>query len=57
MTPENLIELVNVATIVATRKNIAMAVFKLENTYYIVDAKEWEQGRAYGQYITTVEPE
>lgn len=57
MTPENLIELVNVATLVATRKNIAMAVFKLENTYYIVDASEWEQGRAYGQYITTVEPE
>lgn len=57
MTPENLIELVNVATLVATRKKKAMAVFKLENTYYIVDAKEWEQGRAYGQYITTVEPE
>ena len=57
MASENFKELVNVATIVATRKQKAMAVFKLENTYYIVDAKEWEEGRAYGQYITTVEPE
>lgn len=57
ITPENFIEIVNVASQVATRRNKAMAVFKLENTYYIIDAKEWEEGHAYGQYITTVEPE
>lgn len=38
------------------RRNKRMAVFKLDNTYYIVDVREWENGRAYGQYIMTVEP-
>jgi hypothetical protein len=57
MTPENLTELVNITCKIATTRNKAIAVFKLENTYYIVDAKEWEEGHAYGQYITTVEPE
>ncbi len=56
MTPENFIELVNVATQVATRRNQIMSVFKLENTYYIVDAREWENGRSYGKFLITVEP-
>lgn len=56
MTPEKFLELINIATQVATRRNRAMAVFKFNNTYYIVDACEWENGRPYGQYIITVEP-
>ncbi|MBC1221179.1 MULTISPECIES: hypothetical protein [unclassified Nostoc] len=56
MASENFKELVNVAIQVATRRNKRMAVFKLDNTYYIVDAREWENGCAYGQYIITVEP-
>ncbi|MBN3910440.1 MAG: hypothetical protein HWQ35_29025 [Nostoc sp. NMS1] len=57
MASENFKELVNVASQVATRINKRMSVFQLDNTYYIVDAREWENGRAYGQYIITVEPE
>ncbi|MBW4429827.1 MAG: hypothetical protein KME50_37140 [Nostoc desertorum CM1-VF14] len=57
MASKNFKELVNVGIQVATRRNKRMAVFKLDNTYYIVDAREWENGRAYGQYIITVEPE
>ncbi len=49
MTPESFIELVNVATQVATRRNRAMAVFKFNNIYYIVNACEWENGCSYGQ--------
>ncbi|MHC0068465.1 hypothetical protein ACWATR_37310 [Nostoc sp. UIC 10890] len=56
MASENFKELVNVTIQVATRRNKRMAVFKLDNTYYIVDAREWQNGRAYGQYIMTVEP-
>lgn len=56
MTHENFIELVNVASQVANRRNQAMAVFKFNNTYYMVDACEWENGRSYGQYIITIEP-
>jgi len=56
MASENFQELVSVAIQVATRRNKRMAVFKLDNTYYIVDASEWENGSAYGKYIMTVEP-
>jgi hypothetical protein len=56
MIPENFQELVSVAIQVATRINKRMAVFKLDNTYYMVDASEWKNGRSYGQYIMTVEP-
>ncbi|PHJ59048.1 hypothetical protein VF14_13520 [Nostoc linckia z18] len=56
MIRENFQELVSVAIQVATRINKRMAVFKLDNTYYMVDASEWENGRSYGQYIMTVEP-
>ena len=56
MASKNSKELVSVAIQVATRRNKKMSVFKLDNTYYIVDAKEWENGYAYGQYIMTVEP-
>lgn len=57
MTHEDLTNLVNMTRQIATRRNKAIAVFKLDQTYYIVDACEWENGCAYGQYITTVEPE
>ncbi|RCJ32094.1 hypothetical protein A6769_29175 [Nostoc punctiforme NIES-2108] len=56
MASENFKELVNVAIQVATRRNKRMSVFKLDNTYYIVDARGWENGSTYGQYIMTVEP-
>ncbi len=56
ITPENFKEIVSVAIEVATRRNKRMAVFKLDNIYYIVDASEWENGHSYGQYIMTVEP-
>ncbi|MEH1780884.1 MAG: hypothetical protein V7L26_17575 [Nostoc sp.] len=49
-------ELISIAVYTAIRKNKAMAVFKLGNTYNIVDAREWENGQAYGQYIFTAEP-
>ncbi|WP_190678290.1 hypothetical protein [Nostoc sp. FACHB-190] len=56
MTPEKLLELVDIAIQVATRRNRAITVFKFNNTYYMVDAYEWENGRPYGQDIITVEP-
>lgn len=57
MTPETIKELVTIASQIAKRRNQAIAVFKYNNTYYMTDARKWENGRAYGQYITTVEPE
>lgn len=56
MTSEVSRELVSIAVYTATRKDKAMAVFKLGDIYYIVDAREWENGRAYGKYLFTAEP-
>lgn len=56
MTSESFIELVNVASQIATKRNKAIAVFNIDNTYYMVDACKWEQGCPYGLYIMTVEP-
>lgn len=56
MNPEDFTYIVNVTREIATRRNKAMAVFKYNNTYYIVDAHEWGNGNPYGQYIITVEP-
>lgn len=56
MTPESFIELVNVASQIANKRNKVIAVFNIDNTYYMVDACKWEKGFSYGLYVMTVEP-
>ncbi|MBD2132600.1 hypothetical protein H6F47_09210 [Sphaerospermopsis sp. FACHB-1094] len=57
MKPEELAKVVGIAREIATKRCQAIAVFRYNNdTYYFADAYEWENGRPYGQYIITVEP-
>ncbi|MBD2629637.1 hypothetical protein [Trichormus variabilis] len=54
--PEGLAKLIDMAGQIATKRCQAIAVFRYNDTYYFVNAYEWENGRPCGQYIITVEP-
>ena len=56
MKPEEFAKLVGIAGQIATKRCQAIAVFRYNDTYYFVNAYEWENGRPCGQYIVTVEP-
>jgi hypothetical protein len=55
MKPKEFAKLVGIAGQIATKRCQAIAVFRYNDTYYFVNAYEWENGRPCGQYIVTVE--
>lgn len=57
MTHKIMAEVIELACQIATERNRAMTVLKVNNVYYAIDDFELVNGRAFGgEHVVTVEP-
>ena len=57
MTHENMAEVIELACQIATERNRAITVLKVNNVYYAIDACEWVNGSEFiGEHVITAEP-
>jgi hypothetical protein len=57
MTPNDFAKFLDIACQIATKTNKSITVLSVNNTYYFIDAFEWENDCEFiGKYLITVEP-
>jgi len=57
MTHEIVADVIDIACQIATERNKAITVLKVNNVYYAIDAFEWINGSEFiGEHVITVEP-